>query len=479
MLIESSLKSKGKYSKGGHGKARGGQSKVEPPPDLIFFRGYIDRILYSSPTSSWYVALLKVEPDFLDIVNKDRPKSPRPSRWPSPPDQVKTVGVLCTGQLGVPIDVQGRWEVKKVKGEDDVQFSVYSSKLMEGIIPDGASKATLVRLLTHFDGVGPAWAGRIVEYFHGLSTPPTGGMSGTANPVGREEDVGKAIAEDLNSQGRQLALMPGMTEERLRSILSGWEGLKSKSGILAFLYDLDLGPGMADRVIQVYDQLNWNHERVIEEVKKNPYRLIDDVWGVGFLTADRVAIKLGFRVDSNFRKVAALQYILEQASQDGHTWISERDAMGLSLKLIGQPLVKLETIEPTLEELADDFLANLEEFNKANAVLAESPLYMPKKDVDLNLAQISRCLEPEDVAEKDEFGRAAPSLRFVFIKGVKKMGIPVEGLALRKLVNAELDVARFLFVEQSTEQPTRATSYSMEQVGQAEEMQIEIEEEET
>ncbi|MBV71435.1 MAG: ATP-dependent RecD-like DNA helicase [Myxococcales bacterium] len=98
---------------------------------------------------------------------------------------------------------------------------------------------------------------------------------------------------------------------------------------LIFLQGLELGPALANRIWHRY------HEQTIHLVRENPYRLAEEVGGIGFKTADQIAQTLGFSADSPIRAAAALIHMLGRALEDGHVYLPKPELVTRVEKLIG------------------------------------------------------------------------------------------------------------------------------------------------
>src|SRR5207248_5037068 len=100
-------------------------------------------------------------------------------------------------------------------------------------------------------------------------------------------------------------------------IRRSWHEQVAVRKIMVFLHSYGIGTARAVRIYKTYG------EQAIELVKANPYRLSTDIWGVGFQTADELALKLGLPRDSPFRAQAAVRHVLQEASGDGHVGFPE------------------------------------------------------------------------------------------------------------------------------------------------------------
>ena len=134
--------------------------------------------------------------------------------------------------------------------------------------------------------------------------------------VGR---FGEAALDVIDTEPEKLLEVQGIGEKRLAMIRDGWGEQKSVRECLVFLHQLPIGSALAARIYETY------RENTVHRVRTDPYLLADEVWGVGFQTADRVAEALGVAKDSPRRAEAGVLYSLSQLSQSGHVCYPRRD----------------------------------------------------------------------------------------------------------------------------------------------------------
>lgn len=158
-------------------------------------------------------------------------------------------------------------------------------------------------------GVGPKTAGRIVRHF--------GGRTLTVF----EEAI------------EQLAEVPGIAEKKLAMIKAAWIEHRAIREVMMFLQSHGISTLFAVRIFKQYG------DRSIALVLENPYRLARDFYGIGFFSADRVALSLGFAPDSDLRVRAAIRHVLSAAREFGHCYLTQEqistqveELLGLALK---------------------------------------------------------------------------------------------------------------------------------------------------
>lgn len=193
---------------------------------------------------------------------------------------------------------RGRWQQHPKFGRQFKAYSVVES-------PPTSAEA-LLRYLSSgaIKGVGPVLAQRIVWTF------------------------GEETGHVLDEAPQRLREVPGIGEKKLDEIISAWNEKKKSRSVLLYFQNYGIGSGLAERIYKAYG------DRAIEIVSQNPYLLCDDLWGIGFLTADRIAISLGVALSSSQRIRAALRYVLNLASEDGHTYLPEDVLVAKTAKTI-------------------------------------------------------------------------------------------------------------------------------------------------
>lgn len=197
---------------------------------------------------------------------------------------VPVVGNLLDANVGSVIIAEGNWKVDTKYGrqfiaekwEETLPATVYG---MEKYLGSGLVK-----------GVGPKFAKKIVQRF-GVDT--------------------FTVIED-NIQ--MLIEIEGIGKKRIRQIAESWQRQKKVKNIMLFLQEHDVSTAFAAKIYKQYGSES------IEKVRENPYRLADDIWGIGFKTADGIAEKLGFDKESYVRLRSGLMYTLSELADEGHVY---------------------------------------------------------------------------------------------------------------------------------------------------------------
>jgi exodeoxyribonuclease V alpha subunit len=181
-------------------------------------------------------------------------------------------------------------------------------------------------------GIGPIMARRIVERF------------------------GKDTLEVIESESIRLLEVKGIGEKRIEMIRNSWEEQKEVRTIMLFLQSYGVGVAYASRIFRQYGSA------AIKILQDNPYRLATDISGVGFLTADRIAEKMGFSKDSKLRAEAGILYVLHELTDEGHVYYpyellirKSRDILDINTDILVEALKKAADEKQIVIEEGSDF----------------------------------------------------------------------------------------------------------------------------
>lgn len=230
-------------------------------------------------------------------------------------DLLTVVGALLGAQPGESLRMEGRWGSHPQYGR---QFTVENYSTLLPATIQGIRRYLGSGLIK---GIGPKIADRIVEHF-GLDT-----------------------LEVIESEPKRLIEVPGLGPKRTRMIGAAWEEQKAIKEVMVFLQGVGVSTSIAVRIYKKYGDAS------ISVVRNQPYRLAADVWGIGFLTADRIAEAVGIPHDSPERVKAGLQYALSQSTDQGHCFLPEERLIADGVKLLQ---VDTGLVIDCLSELAAD-----------------------------------------------------------------------------------------------------------------------------
>ena len=241
-------------------------------------RCVVERITYQNPENGYTILKCRVK-DYAELV--------------------PVIGNLLDVNVGSVLLVEGNWKVDAKYGrqfvaeswEETLPATVYG---MEKYLGSGLIK-----------GVGPKFAKRIVQKY-GIDT--------------------FAIIED---NVELLIEVEGIGKKRVQMIAESWERQKEIKNVMLFLQANGVSTSFAAKIYKQYGNES------ISIVKENPYRLADDIWGIGFKTADQIAEKLGFEKNSFVRLRSGIMYTLSELSNDGHVYAEKKQLLKTASELLG------------------------------------------------------------------------------------------------------------------------------------------------
>ncbi|MEJ8635103.1 ATP-dependent RecD-like DNA helicase [Streptomyces sp. MS2.AVA.5] len=230
-------------------------------------------------------------------------------------DLLTVVGSLLGAQPGESLRMEGRWGSHPQYGK---QFTVENYTTVLPATVQGIRRYLGSGLIK---GIGPRIAERIVDHF-GIET-----------------------LDIIEREPKKLIEVPGLGPKRTTLIGAAWEEQKAIKEVMIFLQGVGVSTSIAVRIYKKYGDAS------ISVVKNQPYRLAADVWGIGFLTADKIAQAVGIPHDSPERVKAGLQYALSQSTDQGHCFLPEEQLIADAVKLLQ---VDTGLVIECLAELAAD-----------------------------------------------------------------------------------------------------------------------------
>jgi len=205
-------------------------------------------------------------------------------------------------------------------------------------------------------GIGPVYAGKLVKAF------------------------GAAVFDAIEHSPQRLREIPGIGEIRARKITSGWADQKVIREIMVFLHAHGVSTSRAVRIFKTYGQA------AIAIVKENPYRLAQDIRGIGFLSADTIAQKVGIAKDSPLRAQAGISYALSEASEQGHCGLPYAELVPLAVKLLDIPAAIIDAA--IAQEIANEVL--LPDTIEGQACVFLAPLYYAEQSIAAQVQRLKR-----------------------------------------------------------------------------------------
>lgn len=182
------------------------------------------------------------------------------------------------------------------------------------------------------------WSESIPATEHGLIKYLGSGLIKGIGPHYAEQIV-KTFGTDtihvIENEPERLLTVPGLGPTRRERIEKSWQQQKEIKNIMLFLQNYDISTGLAVKVYKEYGN------DAIKIIRENPFRMADDIWGVGFRTADAAAKKLGIASDAQIRLKAGLLYTLNELSTQGHVFSTTVKLLAEGSKLLEVPYDKL------------------------------------------------------------------------------------------------------------------------------------------
>jgi exodeoxyribonuclease V alpha subunit len=213
-------------------------------------------------------------------------------------DLLTVVGPLLGAQPGESLRLRGRWASHPQYGRQ-FQVEAYTTVLPATI--QGIRRYLGSGLIK---GIGPRMAERIVDHF------------------------GQATLDVIEQEPGRLVEVPGLGPKRTAMITAAWAEQQAIKEVMVFLQGMGVSTSLGVRIYKAY------RDEAIAVVRREPYRLAAEVWGIGFKTADTIAQHLGIPHDSPQRVKAGLQFALSQASEDGHCYLPETELVTKATELL-------------------------------------------------------------------------------------------------------------------------------------------------
>ncbi|MDO4491867.1 MAG: ATP-dependent RecD-like DNA helicase [Lachnospiraceae bacterium] len=230
---------------------------------MIKIRCVVERITYQNPENGYSVLKCAVK-NYNELVT--------------------VVGNLVDANVGAVLLIDGNWKVDARYGrqflaerwEETMPATVFG---IEKYLGSGLIK-----------GVGPKFAKKIVQQF------------------------GTDTLEIIETDVKRLLEVPGIGRKRVDMIAESWERQKEIKNVMLFLQDHGVSTAFAAKIYRQYGNES------IPKVKENPFRLADDIWGIGFRTADSIAMKLGIGKEAFIRLRSGIMYTLSELADEGHVY---------------------------------------------------------------------------------------------------------------------------------------------------------------
>lgn len=296
--------------------------------------GILERIVFENPDTGWTIGRFSAR---------------------GHPELVTVVGNLASVYAGESLLLIGEWVNNPKYGR---QFQIERS---ETILPSNVAGIKKYLGSGLIKGIGPKMATRIVNRF-GMDT-----------------------IDVIEQTPEKIASVPGIGRKRVKMIQQAWEEQREIKHVMLFLQSHNVSTAHATKIYKTYQN------EAIPIVTENPYRLADDIYGIGFVTADTIAQKLGIEKDDPHRVQAGIKYVLSQKADEGHVFQYQTDLIEACEDILEQTP---EAIEAGLRSLAEkeeivlseknDLSENISDSNITQDNIGEAQIeYIEKEDDEL------------------------------------------------------------------------------------------------
>ena len=258
--------------------------------DSIIIKGTIKKLVYHVENDGFVIARIDMqEPEKKEMI---------------------VVGKMAAVTKGEMYQFHGKWNNDPRYG---LQFNFNDYQIILPTTLDGVRRYLGSGLIK---GVGPVTANRIVNHF------------------------GENTLDIIEHNPERLNEVEGIAQKRIEIIKKSWQEQKEIKKVMLFLQSYNVTTGYAVKIFKQYGS------KAIEKLKENPYCMVDDIFGIGFKIADRIAQNLGIRSDSPARIGAGIKYCLNESANQGHCFLYRDDLLPMTAELLDvrEELVERECI---------------------------------------------------------------------------------------------------------------------------------------
>jgi exodeoxyribonuclease V alpha subunit len=290
-------------------------SSDQPPTDSV--SGVLERITFHNEETGYTVARLAVE---------------------HARDLVTVVGSMNNPAVGEMLVCEGRWSAHREYGRQFLLQRYATTRPASLFAIEKYLGSGLIK------GVGPVMARRMVEHFQ-LET-----------------------LDVIDQDPKKLLRVEGIGSRRVEMIQRAWHEQREIRNVMLFLQDKGVSATYAVKIYKKYG------DQSIQVVESNPYRLAEDIWGIGFKTADKIARQLGVPEDSVQRLEAGILHTLSEATDFGHMYLPEPVLLRQASEILG---VEAELLGPIIEAMAKADKVRRELVDATDVVPEITAIYHP------------------------------------------------------------------------------------------------------
>lgn len=277
---------------------------------MVTLEGIVEEIIYSNEANGYIVCDMKCSKDIVTVV-----------------------GYMPFITEGETLKITGKWTSHQDYGE---QLKVeYYEKVMPQTL-DAIEKYLSSGIIK---GIGPATARKIIEKF------------------------GEESLDVIQFNPEKLSIIKGISQDKAFRIGQAFYEQRQLKSVVMFFQEYGISPAFSAKIYKFFG------ERTIEEIKTNPYRLADEIFGIGFKTADRIAMSLGINPASKYRICSGIKYTLSRAAANGHTYLPEDKLMESTSRLLQ---VNIDNIEDALISILFEKQVFIEKKETVNNVYLSS-----------------------------------------------------------------------------------------------------------
>lgn len=288
-----------------------------PQHFTVKIRGVVERITYQNPENGYTVLKCAVK-SYKELVT--------------------VIGSLLDVNVGSVLLIYGNWKVDSRYGR---QFAAESWEETLPATVFGIEKYLGSGLIK---GVGPKYAKKIVTQF------------------------GTETLEVIETDISRLQEVDGIGKKRIKMIRDSWERQKEIKNVMLFLQDHGVSTSFAAKIYRQYGNES------LDKMKENPFQMADDIWGIGFKTADGIAQKLGFAKEAYVRLRSGIMYTLSNLADEGHVFAYQKQLIAKAAELLE---AEESSIAMTLDQMImdKDLICETVDYNTDQAEM--KAIYLP------------------------------------------------------------------------------------------------------
>ena len=323
--------------------------------ETVFIKGTIKRLVYHNEENGFIIAR----------IDEQEPEQ----------KETTVVGKMASISIGETYQFNGRWNLDSRYGW---QFNFEDYQIILPTTLEGVRRYLGSGLIK---GVGPSTANRIVDKFG-------------------EKTLG--IIED---NPERLNEIEGIAAKRIKLIKKSWQEQKEIKRVMLFLQSYKITTGYAVKIFKQYGA------KAIEKLKENPYCLVDDIFGIGFKIADRIAQNLGILKDSPSRIRAGIKYCLSENAGHGNCFVYFDEIIKITAELLDTTEEQVEKECAVLNKSSEIIIQNNQvwlplyfnaekEVSKKISALIKFPQQLTQIDIDSKINQLEQKYRIQFAAEQ-------------------------------------------------------------------------------